>query len=184
MTPHVMDLAKRETNSTSTQDIIFDFKASRIREQFSLGLAKPTSKIYPLVSSVAAPDLPSPDLTEKLVELFNWKAQFMLPILHEPSSGQVVANVYGSSTDAYENFLVRIMLSVSMQNLDSRYAGLADSYYLAAVPYLEESIRRKDIGTLQRLVLVAQNSVVTPTRAASYWIVGLASKVCHELGLT
>ena len=180
----VMELAKRETQSKSIQDIVSDTKARRIRDRFGMELAKPTSKIYPLVSSVAAPDLPSRDLTEKLVELFNRKAQFMLPTLHEPSFRQVVDDVYNGSTDAYQNFVLRIVLSVSMQKLDSVYAGLADSYYLAAMPHLEESIRRKDIGTLQCLALIAQYSMVTPTRAASYWVVGLASKLCHELGLT
>lgn len=183
MTRLVMELAKRETQSSSIQDIISDTKARRIRDRFSLELAKPTSKIYPLVSSVAAPDLPSRDLTEKLVELFNRKAQFMLPTLHEPSFRQVVDNVYNGSTDAYENFVLRIVLAVSMQKLDPRYAGLADSYYLAAMPHLEESIQRKDLGTLQCLALIAQYSMVTPTRAASYWVVGLASKLCQELGL-
>ncbi|KAL9597273.1 MAG: hypothetical protein Q9219_005254 [cf. Caloplaca sp. 3 TL-2023] len=184
MTRLVMELAKQETKSRSIQDIISDAKAHRIRERFSLELAKPTSKIYPLVSSVAAPDLPSRELTEKLVELFNRKAQFMLPTLHEPSFRQVIDDVYNGSADAYQNFVLRMVLSVSMQKLDSRYAGLADSYYLAAMPHLEDSIRRKDIGTLQCLALIAQYSMVTPTRAASYWVVGLASKLCQELGLT
>lgn len=184
MTRLVMELAKRETQSRTIQDIISDTKARRIRDRFSLELAKPTSKIYPLVSSVAAPDLPSRDLTEKLVELFNRKAQFMLPTLHEPSFRQVVDDVYDGSTDAYQNFVLRIVLSVSMQKLDSRYAGLADSYYLAAMPHLEESIKRKDVGALQCLALIAQYSMVTPTRAASYWVVGLASKLCQDLGLT
>lgn len=184
MTRLVMDLAKRETQSSSIRDIISDTKARSIRDRFTLEQAKPTSKIYPLVSSVAAPDLPSRDLTEKLVDLFNRKAQFMLPTLHEPSFRQVVDAVYNGSTDAYQNFVLRIVLSVSMQKLDSRYAGLADSYYLAAMPHLEESIRRKDVGTLQCLALIAQYSMVTPTRAASYWVVGLASKLCQDLGLT
>ncbi|KAL8839403.1 MAG: hypothetical protein Q9170_001742 [Blastenia crenularia] len=184
MTRLVMELAKRETQSRSIQHIISDAKARRIRDRFSLELAKPTSKIYPLVSSVAAPDLPSRELTEKLIELFNRKAQFMLPTLHEPSFRQVVHDVYGGSTDAYQNFVLRIVLSVSMQKLDSRYAGLADSYYLAAMPHLEESIRRKDVSTLQCLALIAQYSLVTPTRAASYWVVGLATKICQELELT
>ncbi|KAL8940986.1 MAG: hypothetical protein Q9216_002505 [Gyalolechia sp. 2 TL-2023] len=179
-----MELAKRETQSRSIHDIVSHSKARRIRDRFTLEQAKPTSKIYPLVSSVAAPDLPSRDLTEKLVELFNRKSQFMLPTLHEPSFRQAVDGVYNGSNDAYQNFVLRMVLSVSMQKLDSRYAGLADSYYLAAMPHLEESIRRKDVGTLQCLALIAQYSMVTPTRAASYWVVGLASKLCQELGLT
>ncbi|KAL8705305.1 MAG: hypothetical protein Q9201_001592 [Fulgogasparrea decipioides] len=184
MTRLVMESAKRETHSKSIQNIVSDTKARRIRDRSALELAKPTSKVYPLISSVAAPELPSRELTEKLVDLFNRKAQFMLPTLHEPSFRQMIDNVYDGSTDAYENFVLRIVLSVSMQKLDSQYAGLADSYYLAAMPYLEDSIRHKNVGTLQCLALIAQYSMITPTRAASYWVVGLASKLCQELGLT
>ncbi|KAL8691978.1 MAG: hypothetical protein Q9218_002902 [Villophora microphyllina] len=184
MTRLVMEIAKRQTQSTSIQDIISDSKARRNRDRFTLESAKPTSKVYPLVSDVAAPDLPSRHLTDNLVDLFNRKAQFMLPTLHEPSFGYTVDNVYNGSTDAYENFVLRMVLSVSMQKLDTQYAGLADSYYLAAMPYLEKAIQRKDVGTLQCLALIAQYSIITPTRAASYWVVGLASKLCQELGLT
>ncbi|KAL8869159.1 MAG: hypothetical protein Q9174_004477 [Haloplaca sp. 1 TL-2023] len=182
MTRLVMEFAKTQTQSASIQNIVSDNKARR--DRFTQESAKPTSKVYPLISSVAAPDLPSRDLTDKLVDLFNRKAQFMLPTLHEPSFRRIVDNVYRGSLDAYENFVVRIVLAVSMQKLDAQYAGLADSYYLAAMPFLEESIQRKDVGTLQCLALIAQYSMITPTRAASYWVVGLASKLCQELGFT
>ncbi|KAL8964329.1 MAG: hypothetical protein Q9183_004528, partial [Haloplaca sp. 2 TL-2023] len=182
MTRLVMEFAKSQTQSASIQNIVSDNKARR--DRFIMESAKPTSKVYPLISSVAAPDLPSRDLTEKLVDLFNRKAQFMLPTLHEPSFRRTVDNVYRGSLDAYENFVVRMVLAVSMQKLDAQYAGLADSYYLAAMPYLEECIQCKDVGTLQCLALIAQYSMITPTRAASYWVVGLASKLCQELGLT
>ncbi|KAL8950697.1 MAG: hypothetical protein Q9222_003283 [Ikaeria aurantiellina] len=184
MTRLVMELAKRQTQSRSIQDIVSDSKVRQIRDRSTLELAKPTSKVYPLVSSVAAPDLPSRDLTEKLVELFNRKAQYMLPTLHEPSFHSIVDNVYNGSSDSYENFVLRMVLSISMQKLDSQYAGLADSYYLAAMPHLEQSVKQRDLGTLQCLTLIAQYSMVTPTRAASYWVVGLASKLCQALGWT
>lgn len=77
-----------------------------------------------------------------------------------------------------------MVLAISMQKLDSQYAGLADSYYLAAMSYIEDVIRPKDIRTLQCLVLIAQYSMLTPTRTAIYYIVGLATKLCQQLGLT
>ena len=76
------------------------------------------------------------------------------------------------------------MLAISMQKLDPQYAGLADSYYLAAMAYMEDVIRPKDIKTLQCLVLIAQYSLLTPTRTAVYYIVGLATRLCQQLGLT
>lgn len=77
-----------------------------------------------------------------------------------------------------------MVLAISMQKLDMQYAGLADSYYLAAMAYMEDVIRPKDIKTLQCLVLVAQYSLLTPTRTAIYYIVGLATRLCQQLGLT
>lgn len=92
--------------------------------------------------------------------------------------------VYNGSTDAYKNFTLRMVISVSMQKLDSQYAGLADSYYLAALPYLDHAIKPMNLGTLQCFALIAQYSMLTPTRTAAYWIVGLATKLCQELGFT
>lgn len=108
----------------------------------------------------------------------------MLPTLHEPSFRMVVENVYQGSSDPYENFVLRMVIAISMQKLNTMYAGLADSYYLAALPFLENAVRRMDLGTLQCFALIAQYSLVTPTRTASYWIVGLATRLCQELGIT
>jgi len=71
-----------------------------------------------------------------------------------------------------------------MQKLDTQYAGLADSYYLAAMTHVEAVIRPKDLKTLQCLILIAQYSLLTPTRTAIYYIVGLATRLCQQLGLT
>lgn len=74
-------------------------------------------------------------------------------------------------------------MAISMQKLDTTYAGLADSYYLSAMQYFEEVIRPKDMKTLQCLILLGQYSLLTPTRTAVYYIVGLATKICQQLGL-
>jgi hypothetical protein len=113
-----------------------------------------------------------------------YPAQYLMPTLHEPSFLKDMQEVYDGSTDPYQNFVVRMMLAISMQKLDPQYAGLADSYYLAAMAYMEDVIRPKDLKTLQCLVLVAQYSLLTPTRTAIYYVVGLATRLCQQLGLT
>lgn len=67
----VMELAKRNTNSESIKDIVPDAKARQIKERFTKESSKPTSKVYPLISDVAAPELPSRELTESLIDSFN-----------------------------------------------------------------------------------------------------------------
>ena len=76
-----------------------------------------------------------------------------------------------------------MVIAISMQKLDTQFAGLADSYYLAALPFLENAIRPMNLGTLQCFALIGEYSMITPTRTASYWVVGLATRLCQELGM-
>lgn len=111
-------------------------------------------------------------------------AQYLFPTLHEPTFAKDIDDAYADTPDPYKNFVVRMVLAISMQKLDTQYAGLADSYYLAAMTHVEAVIRPKDLKTLQCLVLIAQYSLLTPTRTAIYYIVGLATRLCQQLGLT
>lgn len=160
-----------------------------------------------MISAVPAPTLPSRLVTDKLVEVFNQKgkyrrlplllkkalspepansvkAQYLFPTLHEPTFAREVDEVYAGDPDPYKNFALRMVLAISMQKLDTQYAGLADSYYLAAMAHVEAVIRPKDLKTLQCLILTAQYSLLTPTRTAIYYIVGLATRLCQQMGLT
>lgn len=117
--------------------------------------------------------------------MFNFeKAQCLHPTLHEPTFARELDEVYAGDKDAYKNFVVRMVLAISMQKLDTQYAGLADSYYLAAMTKIEAVIQLKDTRTLQCLILIGLYSLLTPTRTATYYIVGLATRLCQQLGLT
>jgi len=210
MTRLVMEEAKKYTDSRSIRELVPEVRQRRTPVQ-SPESATGRKKSYPMISAVPAPTLPSRLVTDKLVEVFNQKgqhsssiispwaqpmvcssgtnsnnctAQYLMPTLHEPSFAKDMQEVYDGSTDPYQNFVVRMMLAISMQKLDPQYAGLADSYYLAAMAYMEDVIRPKDLKTLQCLVLVAQYSLLTPTRTAIYYIIGLATRLCQQLGLT
>jgi hypothetical protein len=107
----------------------------------------------------------------------------MYPMFHEPTLAQDVDDVYNGSTDSYQNFIVRMVIAISLQKMDTQYAGLADSYYLAALKYLEASIKPMNLKTLQCFALIAGYSLLTPTRTAVYYIVGLAVRLTQALGL-
>lgn len=107
----------------------------------------------------------------------------MLPVLHEPTFRQDADSVFQGSKNPVQNFQLRMVIAISMQKLSPDYAGLADSYYLAALPFFQPALQRMDLRSLQCLVLIAQYSLVTPTRTASYWVVGAAAKLTQELGL-
>jgi hypothetical protein len=107
----------------------------------------------------------------------------MYPIFHEPTFAKDVEDVYNNSTDPYQNFVVRMVIAVSLQKMDTQYAGLADSYYLAALNYFEAAIRSMDLHTLQCYALIACYSLLTPTRTAVYYVVGLALRLVQDLGM-
>ncbi|PQE25756.1 fungal specific transcription factor domain-containing protein [Rutstroemia sp. NJR-2017a BBW] len=182
MTRIVMEEAKKYTDTRSIRELVPEVRQRRTPAQ-SPDTAMERKKSYPMISAVPAPTLPSRLVTDKLVEVFNQKAQYMLPTLHEPTFSKDLQDVYDGCNDPYKNFVLRMVLAISMQKLDTQYAGLADSYYLAAMSYIEDVIRPKDIKTLQCLVLIAQYSMLTPTRTAVYYIVGLATRLCQQLGL-
>jgi hypothetical protein len=76
-----------------------------------------------------------------------------------------------------------MLVAISLQKLDTQYAGLADSYYLAAMQLFEDVVRPKDLKTLQCLVLLGQYSLLTPTRMPIYYVIGLAARICQQEGL-
>jgi hypothetical protein len=117
------------------------------------------------------------------IRLLTSAAQIFWPTLHEKQFVKNLEDVYSGDTDPYKNFIVRIVFAISLQKFDPQYAGLGDSYYLAAMQYFEDVIRPKDLKTLQCLVLIGQYSLLTPTRTAVYYVIGLATRICQQEGL-
>jgi len=180
----VMQLAKQFTDAKSITEIVPDQRARQIRELYHQEQAKPTSKVYPLISDVAAVDLPHKPLTDLLVQLYKLKVQPMYPALHEPTLDKDLDTVYHANDRAssHQHFICRMVIAISLQKMDTQYAGLADSYYLAALKYLEPVVKPMDLNTLQCLCLMAEYSTLTPTRTAAYYVVGMAVRLAQALG--
>jgi hypothetical protein len=106
----------------------------------------------------------------------------MYPIFHEPSFERDVEDVFNGSTDPFQNFALRMVVAISLQKMSTQYAGLADSYYLAALNFFEAAIRPMNMQTLQCIGLIAGYSLLTPTRTAVYYMIGLAVRLCQSLG--
>ncbi|KAI0869218.1 hypothetical protein GGS24DRAFT_512383 [Hypoxylon argillaceum] len=195
MTRIVMEEAKRYTDTGRISELIPNVKGRRKAtgaglppsgnrsQSFSMPVVNPRKKSYPMISAVAAPGLPSRVIADKLIEVFHQRAQVFTPAIHENILANALEDAYAGSQDPYQNFVVRLVMAISMQKLDSNYAGLADSYYLAAMQYFEAVVRPKDLKTLQCLVLIGQYSLLTPTRTAVYYVVGLATRISQQLGL-
>lgn len=107
----------------------------------------------------------------------------MYPFFHEPTLQQDVEDVYNGTEDAFKNFAVRMIIAVSLQRMDTQYAGLADSYYLAALKFMEPAVKPMNVQTIQCFMLIGAYSLLTPTRTAVYYVIGLAVRLAQALGL-
>lgn len=108
----------------------------------------------------------------------------MYPLLHEPSLTQWMADVYNGVQDPFRNFVTRMVLAIALQRGHTRLAGLGDSFYLAAMTWFEAVVQPMDLQTLQCFVLIGQYSLLTPTRTAVFYVVGLAVRLAQKLGIT
>ena len=77
MTRLVLEMARDLWDAKSIREIITEQKAQELKEKYQNESAKPTSKVYPLISFVAAPGLPSQELTEQLVQNYNLKCMYI-----------------------------------------------------------------------------------------------------------
>lgn len=185
MTRLLMEEAKRFTDSNRISDLIPGVSARKARMQ-SIQMTGPAAnrrKSYPMVSQNPAESMPTRSVADKLVEIFNQKAQLFWPVLHEKDLQSDLEAVFNGDTEPHKVFLVNMVIAISLQKLDTQYAGLADGYYLAAMQYFEDIIRPKDLKTLQCLVLLGQYSLLTPTRIPIYYAIGLATRICQQEGL-
>lgn len=195
MTRLLMDQAKGYTESQCVSELIPELRARRIERLTRMqSVSGPNggpnisasgirNRSYPMISAHPATTLPRRPIADGLFEVFNSRAQVLTPALHERIFAEDVNEVFAGSNDPYRNFAVRMVLAISLQKLDTQYAGLADSYYLAAMEHFEDVLRPKDLRTLQCLSLISQYSLLTPTRTNVYHIVGIATRICHQLGI-
>jgi hypothetical protein len=86
MTRLVMEIAKQNTDSKSIKDVVPELTAQEIKAAFAQEDSKPTSKVYPMISSIPQDSLPPRNLTYKLIDLFVAKGRLKFS-LHEYPSG-------------------------------------------------------------------------------------------------
>ncbi|PNY26346.1 Transcriptional activator protein acu-15 [Tolypocladium capitatum] len=187
MTRLLMEEAKRFTESHRISELIPEVRARSQARMQSIQMTSPIGgrkKSYPMVSQHPAESLPKRETVGKLVEVYRLQSQLYWPVLHEKDFERDLEAVYNGDSDPYRNFVVRMVIAISLQKLEIQYAGLADSYYVAAMRYVEAVIRPKGLKTLQCLILLGQYSLQTPTRTPVYYVVGLATRICQQEGLT
>lgn len=66
----VMEMAKQNTDSKSIKDVVPELTAHEIKQAFEQESSKPTSKVYPIISSNPQPSLPAKHVTYRLIDVF------------------------------------------------------------------------------------------------------------------
>lgn len=66
----VMEMAKQNTDSKSIKDVVPELTAHEIKQAFEEESSKPTSKVYPIISSNPQPSLPAKHVTYRLIDVF------------------------------------------------------------------------------------------------------------------
>ncbi|KAK3985998.1 fungal-specific transcription factor domain-containing protein [Cladorrhinum sp. PSN332] len=189
MTRLLMEEAKRFTESQRISDLVPKLndrrRAQRDRMQSVVmgSVSGPSGKRYPQNSDLPAPRFPDRQVVDKFVQAYHEKVQVFAPVLHEQAFSQDIDDVFAGDQDPYKLFAVNMVLAISIQKMGRYYQGLAKSYFLSAMQHFEDVIRPKDLKTLQCLILTAQYSLLTPTRVAIYYVIGLATRICQQLGL-
>ncbi|KAF5495391.1 Positive regulator of purine utilization [Colletotrichum siamense] len=184
MTRLLVQGAKLFTDSKRISELIPEVRARRMTRMQSIVMTRDRKKSYPMVSAHPAAALPTRPVANKLVDVFCQRSQVFWPTLHEKQFLEDLEAVFAGDQDPYKNLIVRMVFAISLQKLDPQYAGLADSYYLAAMEHFEAVVCPKDLKSLQSLALIGQYSLLTPTRTAVYYMVGLAARICQAEGLT
>lgn len=77
----VMEMAKQNTDSKSIKDVVPEVTAQEIKDTFTKESSKPTSKIYPMISSMPQEELPPRNLTYRLIDLFVVRGTSQVPYL-------------------------------------------------------------------------------------------------------
>ncbi|KAK0736218.1 hypothetical protein B0T21DRAFT_383819 [Apiosordaria backusii] len=191
MTRILMEEAKRYTDSLRISDLIPELRSRRIDQRDRMqsvvmgsfsGPSGPKAVEFPLSADIPAKELPTRATVEGLWRVFKERVQVFTPVFHETVFAQDLDAVFNGDRDHYRLFAVNMMIAIGMAKVD-RWAGLPDTYYLAAMEHFDHVVRPKDLKTLQCLILIVQYSLLMPIRTAVYHVVGLAIKICQQWAL-
>ena len=72
------DLSQLDEHGKSIKDVVPESTAQKIKDAFTQESGKPTSKVYPMISFIAQPDLPLKHVTYRLIDVFTVKGTLKL----------------------------------------------------------------------------------------------------------
>jgi hypothetical protein len=142
--------------------------------------------------------LPAQETALKLTENFFSRCQFPYPILVREEFIDQLTKMYAVYDDprlhAHDQdlaqdkilFMTNMVLAISVLSLaddQPQALKLVEHYYATAITRLTSIMRKKDLSSLQCLLLFLLYSLKHSTRAPIWYISGLSMRMCIDLGL-
>jgi hypothetical protein len=150
-------------------------------------------------SGLATPTpLPAQETALMLTENFFSRCQFPYPILVKQEFIDQLTKMYAEHEDPNIHapdqsvaqdktfFMTNMVLAISVLSTagdNPQALKLAEHYYDSAVTRLTSIMRKKDLSSLQCLLLFLLYSLKHSTRAPIWYISGLSMRMCVDLGL-
>ncbi|KIW84273.1 hypothetical protein Z517_03523 [Fonsecaea pedrosoi CBS 271.37] len=137
--------------------------------------------------------LPGYETTQELTRIFFSHFQVQYPILVEEEFLQEVLSLSTSrqtgdpgASRVKPQFMLTMVIAISLSCLsrsNSHTAALAESYAKNALLDLPVILQRKDTQALQCTLLLLLYSLLTQTKTPTWYISGLCTRMCVDLGL-
>ncbi|KAH0835989.1 fungal specific transcription factor domain-containing protein [Fonsecaea pedrosoi] len=137
--------------------------------------------------------LPGYETTQELTRIFFSHFQVQYPILVEEEFLQEVLSLSTSrqtgdpgASRVKPQFMLTMVIAISLSCLsrsNSHTAALAESYANNALLDLPVILQRKDTQVLQCTLLLLLYSLLTQTKTPTWYISGLCTRMCVDLGL-
>lgn len=147
------------------------------------------SSIMDLLPHEVAVQLPTEDVSHRLIDVYFEHCDFFSPILYRAD----VLRMLGTATDdaqVKERYKLFMVLAIAIQLLNRTDASIpaakADAYFSAASRILlanPADLLAGDLQHLENLLLLIQYSSFSSTPSGTWHIIGLATRLAVDLGL-
>ncbi|KAK5050526.1 hypothetical protein LTR84_003807 [Exophiala bonariae] len=137
--------------------------------------------------------LPLQETAMELASVFFNQFQVQYPILEETTFMANISQIYGNrdpgvstGSNFQQLFVLRLVLAISLHCLSKTTpaaGSLASNYSTIALKELPDILLRRDLQSLQCLLLVLLLSLLQQTQLPIWYISGMCTRLCINLGL-
>jgi hypothetical protein len=142
---------------------------------------------------VSSQTLPPQELARKLVSSYLSHEHLCYPFLQPQALFSILESVYHDysfyKNNAYESFVFDLVLAIattSIYKFDWQMLPSAETHHVRAMSRITEVFQTGGIKSLQAIILLCQyrtGSSMQDTSASMWHLVGVAVRICFELGL-